>query len=237
MKISLNERLFVILCRPKKPENIGLAARAMKNTGFENLRLAGLDRLGRKSFVTAIHAEEILKKASFYPSLSEAVSDLNVIVASTSRKRKNFPLLSLKEAISRIFQFPASSRIGLVFGNEITGLTSDELIRTNFRFSIPQSGDQPSYNLASAVLITLFSIFTHNGQDSGFVHQQPMSWKEQEESIRMILRKLEEKKFIHETNKKHVTEMVFSLFGRMILTEKDKALLLALFSKGPDSLE
>ena len=53
----------------------------------------------------------------------------------------------------------------------------------------------------------------------------------------MILRKLENKKFIHETNKRHVTEMVFSLFGRTALTEKDRNLLLALFAKGPDSLE
>jgi TrmH family RNA methyltransferase len=235
--ISLRERLSVILVRPEKPENIGLAARAMKNTGFKNLRIVGLAGLDRKSFITAVHAQEILKKTSFYPELEPAVSDLNVILASTSKKRKNFPLFSLKEAVDRIFQFPPGAQIGLVFGNEITGLTSDELIRANFRFTIPQTGDQPSYNLGSAVLITLFSIFTQNRVDTGFAYEQPLPWKEQEESIRMILHKLEEKKFIHKTNKKHVTEMVFSLFGRTILTEKDRNLLLALFDKGPDSLE
>lgn len=235
--VSFRERLCVILARPAKPENIGLAARAMKNTGFESLRIVGLDRLDRKSFITAVHAEEILKKSSFYPDLKEAGSDLNVILASTSKKRKNFPLFSLKAAVDRIFQFPPSARIGLLFGNEITGLTSEELERANFRFTIPQAGDQPSYNLASAVLITLFSIFTQNRVDTGFAFEQPLPWKEQEESIRMILRKLENKKFIHETNKRHVTEMVFSLFGRTALTEKDRNLLLALFAKGPDSLE
>jgi len=235
--VSLRERLCVILVRPEKAENIGLAARAMKNTGFVNLRIVGLDRINRKSFVTAVHAEEILEKVSFFPNLEEAVADLNTILASTSKKRKNFPLYGLQGVTEVLFQFPDSVRIGLVFGNEITGLTSDELIHANFRFTIPQVGDQPSYNLGSAVLITLFSIFTHHRQDVGFAHEKPLSWTEQEEAIRMILRKLEEKKFIHETNRKHVTEMIFSLFGRVSLTEKEKNLLLALFAKGPDSLE
>jgi len=61
--ISLNKRLSVILARPQKPDNIGLAARAMKNTGFENLLVAGMDKFERKSFVTAVHSQEILKNA------------------------------------------------------------------------------------------------------------------------------------------------------------------------------
>lgn len=234
---SMRKRLCVILVRPKKPENVGLAARAMKNTGFENLRIVGQDALKRTSFVTAVHSTEILKAAVFFPDLESAVSDLNVVLASTSKKRKNFPLLSLKEAVRSIFQFPASSRVGLVFGNEITGLTSEELLRANFRFSIPQAVDQPSYNLGSAVLITLFSIFSHPSDKSGFAFEKPIPWKQQEESIWMIIKKLEEKQFIHDTNRKHVTEMIFGLFGRTALTEKEKNLLVALFAKGPDSLD
>lgn len=236
MKVSLKNRLFVILARPKKSDNIGLAARAMKNTGFENLRLVGLDRLERKSFVTAVHAQEILKRASFFPDLQEACCDLNIILASTSKRRKNFPLLPLDEAVSKIFQFPDTIRIGLLFGNEITGLTSDELSLANFRFTIPQVGVQPSYNLASAVLLTLFAIFAHNSDESDMTAEKPLSWKDQEDCIRLILEKLEEKQFIHKTNRKHVTEMLFSLFGRLAMTEKERNLLLAIFSKGPDRI-
>ena len=161
MKTALKKRFSVVLARPEKPENIGLAARAMKNTGFEHLRIIGLERFDRKSFVTAVHAQEILKGALFFSDLQTATSDLNILLAATSKKRKNYPLLSLDEAVSKIFLFPKTARIGLIFGNEITGLTSAVLARANFRFCIPQAGSQPSYNLASAVLLTLFSIYTH----------------------------------------------------------------------------
>ena len=234
---SLKKRLSVILSRPQKPENIGLAARAMKNTGIENLSVVGMDKFEKKSFVTAVHSEEILKNAGFFPNLLEAASDMNIILASTKKKRKNFPLLSLDEAISKIFDFPDNTHIGLLFGNEITGLTSEELSLANFHFTIPQFGDQPSYNLASAVLLTLFSVYTYDKPTSDFSDEIPLPWKEQEECIQKILEKLEDKQFIHSENKKHVTERVFSLFGRLALTDKDRKLLLAIFSKGPDNFK
>jgi tRNA C32,U32 (ribose-2'-O)-methylase TrmJ len=42
---------------------------------------------------------------------------------------------------------------------------------------------------------------------------------------------LEQKNFIHNTNKRHMTEMIYDLFGRFALTSKDRKLLLAIFSK------
>ncbi len=232
---SLYQRLSIILSRPEKPDNIGLAARAMKNTGFENLVLVGLDKLERKSYVTAVHSQEILDNAQFYPTLQEATAETNIVLASTSKKRKNFPLLSLDDAISKIFEYPQETRFGLLFGNEITGLTSDELSLSNFHFTIPQVGDQPSYNLAFAVILTLFTIFTQNQKPSGSSDEGPLTRKEQLECIHTILEKLEDKNFIHPDNKQHVTERVFDLFGRLALTDKDRRLLLAIFSKGPDS--
>jgi len=234
---SLNKRLSVILARPQKPDNIGLAARALKNTGFESLSVVGLHKFESKSYVTAVHAQEILDNAQFFPTLKEAASDINIILAATKKKRKNFPLLALDEAVAKIFEFPEKTRIGLLFGNEITGLTSEELSLSNICFTIPQFGDQPSYNLASAVLITLFSIFTNNKQTSNEADEMPLPWKEQEECIQLILQKLEDKQFIHPENKRHVSERMFSLFGRLAMTEKDRKLLLAIFSKGPDNFK
>ncbi len=225
-------KFTVVLVRPENPENIGLVARNMKNTGFEKLRLVGVKRVEQKSYVTAVHARDILERARFYADLSEAISDLDIIFASTSKTRKNFPSISLKDAVDEMFKFPASTRIGLLFGSERTGLTSDELRSSNFRFIIPQATRQPSYNLASAVLLTLFHIFAFdNFQEAETTREKPLSRKEQEECIRLILGKLEQSNFIHSTNKHHMTEMVYDLFGRLALTAKDKKLLLALFSK------
>ncbi len=192
----------------------------------------GVTKIDKKSYVTAVHALDILERAKFYPGVKEATADLDIIFASTSKARKNFPSVPLKHAVAEMFKFPSSSKVGLLFGNERTGLTSEELRTSNFRFMIPQAAREPSYNLASAVLLTLFHIFAYgNFKEVITTREKPLSRIEQEEFIRLILHKLEQKNFIHSTNKRHMTEMIYDLFGRFALTAKDRKLLLALFSK------
>ena len=227
--------VFVILSRPSSPENIGLVARGMKNTGFYELRLILGTPINPNSYITAVHAEEILDNSGVYPDISAAVTDLDVVFAATARHRKNYTSLSLKQAVRKMLKFSPKSRIGLLFGNERTGLTSEELNHANFLFAIPQATSQPSYNLSSAVLLTLFSIYNTAGANKmQTALKKPLPRREQEECIRLILQKLEEKKFINPGNKAHVISMVHDLFGRMAITAKDRDLLLAIFSKGPD---
>lgn len=234
---GLKKRFAVILVRPENPENIGLVARNMKNTGFEMLRLVQVAGIDPKARRTAVHSRDILEKACLFTDLKAAVEDIQIVFAATSKRRKNFPSISLKEAVAEMFRFPASTRIGLLFGNERTGLTSEEMQVSNFRFMIPQSGRQPSYNLASAVLLTLFHMAAFEdfkdkrNKKRAAVMDKPLSRKEQEECIRLVLDKLERKRFIHETNRQHMTEMVYDLFGRLALNAKDRKLILALFSK------
>lgn len=223
---------FVILARPENPENLGLVARAMKNTGFRELRLAGVDRLAPQSYRTAVHAEEILDRAALYPDVGDAVSDLELVFGATAKPRKNFRAIALPDAVGRMFDGPAATKIGLLFGNERTGLTCDELRHANFLFTIPQAGRQPSYNLAAAVLLTLFQIFVHSPQGHVETRFPPLTRRAQEDSLRLILDKLEGKGFIHTTNRQHVTDLMSDLFGRLALTERDRRFLLALFSKG-----
>jgi TrmH family RNA methyltransferase len=255
-------RFAVVLVRPESLENIGLAARAMKNTGFHELRIVGRSKVEVACPRTAVHAKDILKGASFYADLASATADINVVFASTAKPRQNFSALPLDKAVSKMFTFPPNARIGLLFGNERTGLTSAELAASNYRWTIPQASRQPSYNLAAAVLITLFEIFRRvimgsvplsrarrllilgakeektglsslfDGAANGAV---PLPRSEQEECIRLIIQKLEERDFIHPTNRRHATQMLHDLLGRLAMTDRDRRLLLAMFSHaGPD---
>jgi TrmH family RNA methyltransferase len=251
---GLSRRLFVILVRPESLENIGLAARAMKNTGFRNLRVVGRNKVEIACPRTAVHAHEIIKGAAFFPDLSSATDDLHVVFASTAKRRKNYSVLPFDEAVAKIFSFPEAARVGLLFGNERTGLTSSELSASNFRWSIPQAARQPSYNLAAAVLITLFALFHRQktgtvlfsrgsvpgipgseeekiGPSPFFMRGEvPLPRKDQEECMRLIIQKLERRTFIHSTNKRHATQMLRDLLGRLVMTDRDRKLLLAMFS-------
>lgn len=232
------KNIFVILSRPCHPENIGLVARGMKNTGFSHLRLIMEQSLSDTALRTAVHSKEILRNAAVYSNLYDAVEDLEIVFAAAARHRKNFTSINFFDALEKIMDYSPKTKIGLVFGNERTGLVSEELRHTNFRFSIPQRQDQPSYNLASAVLLTLFQIFIKgNGQDKKGKESKLMTRKEQDDCIQLIINQLEDKKFIHKSNRSHVIERMFDLLGRLEMTHKDKRLLLAIFSKGADERE
>jgi len=233
------ERFVVILVRPESVENIGLAARAMKNTGFRYLRVVGRSKVEIASSRTAVHAKDILREASHYNDLASATADLNVVFASTAKPRQNFSVLPLDEAVPKMLAFLPEARIGLLFGNERTGLTSTELAASNFRWTIPQTSRQPPYNLAAAVLITLFEVFRRlpaKGASGGAATREvPLARSDQEQCIRLIIQKLEERRFIYPTNKRHTTQMLHDLLGRLAMSDRDRKLLLAMFSHaGPN---
>jgi len=228
-------RFAVILVRPDSPENIGLAARGMANTGFTDLRLVGLERLEAPAYRTAVHADTILDRARFFGTLPEALHGLHVVAASTARIRRDFPLLGLAEASRRLAKYPAETRIGLVFGNERTGLTAGEIGTSSLRFRIPQAARQPSYNLGVAVTLTLFTIAgraeappapPRGGKDL------PLTWAEQEESGRRFGEMLDGLGFMRDTNRDFITERVRDIFRRMVLTGKDRDVILAMFRRG-----
>ena len=111
-------------------------------------------------------------------------------------------------------------------------MSSDELRHSNFRFTIPQASEQPSYNLASAVLLTLFHIaHASDARAPQAPSPKPLPRRDQEDAMGLILRKLTESGFIHRGNRRHVDERVHDLFGRLVMTAEDRDLLLAIFGK------
>jgi len=226
------DRFSVVLVRPDSPENIGLAARGMANTGFSDLRIVGLDRLEAPAYRTAVHADAILDGARFFGALAEAVDGLHVVFGSTARIRRDFPLVTLSEAVGRMSEYPAEAKIGLVFGNERTGLTSDEIGLSNVRFRIPQAARQPSYNLGVAVTLALFEIAGRQAATSVVRRDLPLTRAEQEAAGRRFGEMLDGLGFMRDTNRAFITERVQDIFRRMILTGKDRDVILAMFRRG-----
>jgi tRNA/rRNA methyltransferase len=224
-------RFAVVLVRPDSPENIGLAARGMANTGFTDLRLVGLEKLEAPAFRTAVHAEAVLDGARFFRTLSEAVDGLHLVFGSTARIRRDFPLVTMRDAVRRMFEYPPETKIGLVFGNERTGLTAAEIGLSNIRFRIPQAARQPSYNLGVAVTLTLFEISGRREPPPVVRRDLPLTRAEQEEAGRRFGEMLDGLGFMRDTNRGFITERVRDIFRRMVLTGKDRDVILAMFRK------
>jgi TrmH family RNA methyltransferase len=224
-------RCAVVLVRPGSPENIGLAARGMANTGFTDLRVVGLDRLEPAAWRTAIHAESVIESARLFASLGAAVADRDLVLGSTARVRHDFPLVSLPEAVGRVREYPASTRIAFVFGNERTGLTQEELGLANIRFRIAQAARQPSYNLGVAVTLTLHAVAFGDAPPPASRRGLPLSHAEQAEAGRRFRAMLDSLGFMHATNRAFISAKVEDIFFRMTLSAKDRDVILAMFRK------
>ena len=166
--VSLQQRLpvAVILCRPEISRNIGAVCRSMANNNCSDLRIIGNknDYDEEEILRLAIHAGEIWQKAHFFePSiegLKASVADCSIVAGTTRRvgeKRKSWGMTP--EDFASFSFNTAGGCTGIVFGNERTGLTDEELNVCSVAINIPSAPDFPSLNLSHAVQIVCYTLF------------------------------------------------------------------------------
>lgn len=149
----------VILVGPQSPGNIGMVCRAMKNMGLSRLRLvAGCEHLHPEAFKFAVSAKDLLEQAELFDSLSDALADISVSVATTRRSGKyRQELLSPPQAAQALLQAPGQA--ALVLGREDHGLSTAELSLCTLQATIPSSSEYGSLNLAQATLVFCYELF------------------------------------------------------------------------------
>ena len=151
----------VILVEPQLGENIGTTARAMMNTGLEELRLVDpkQDWLSEKAIAASSGAQRILERAVRYEKVTDAVADLHTVYASTARRREMVkPLMTAKAAAADMHARP-DLKLGILFGRERDGLHNDEVALANTIIEVPLNPEHSSMNLAQAVLIVGYEWF------------------------------------------------------------------------------
>lgn len=154
--------LAVVLVSPKTPGNIGSAARAMLNMGARDLRLVAprCDHLDSGAVALAVHAADLLRGATIYPTLREALADRDLSVGTSARVRSDLPTPQHPAQIRPFVR--AASHPALVFGPEESGLSNADLEQCQMTVRIP-TGDYASLNLAQAVLLVCYEFL--QGQD------------------------------------------------------------------------
>ncbi|HIA39597.1 MAG: hypothetical protein CXX80_01450 [Methanobacteriota archaeon] len=155
--------LHVILVRPSHSGNLGAVCRAMLNFGFTSLRLieplcSPADEEARNR---AKHAGAILDDCQIYDGWDSALSDISVVIG-TSGKRE-----SGEKTLFRHFIQPweladkldhVSGKVALIFGEEGTGLSTDELQQCDMLMTIPTWEGYPICNLSHAVALSLYEL-------------------------------------------------------------------------------
>src|SRR5215469_3905444 len=75
-------RLCVVLVRTRNPLNIGAAARAMSNFGFDQLRVVEPYELAFREARSAVGAAELLKTSQQYENVTDTVADCSLVIGT-----------------------------------------------------------------------------------------------------------------------------------------------------------
>jgi tRNA/rRNA methyltransferase len=164
----------VVLSRTSHPGNIGAAARAMKTMGFSDLALVRPRHFpDPDATAMAAGAAAELARASVHDTLEGALAGCVLAVGFSARRRDlSHPVLALRDAVPVILDAARAGRVALVFGNETSGLSNEELARCQAFASIPANPAYSSLNLAAAVQVACYEVAVGAG-----AHEAPRGRK------------------------------------------------------------
>lgn len=156
------EQIRIVLVEPSHPGNIGGVARAMKNMGLSQLVLVAPKRFpDDEATARASGADDVLVQAQVVATLDEALAGCHWVAGTTSRARYiDWPLMAPRAAAATALAETARGPVALVFGRERDGLSNAELDRCQAGVSIPANPVYPSLNLACAVQVLVYELYT-----------------------------------------------------------------------------
>lgn len=154
-----------VLVEPSHPGNVGAAARALKTMGFSRLVLVSPRvphvQSDPEAIAMASSADDVLASAHIVPTLADALSGVHWSIALTARLREYGPPQWTPRAASSIAREQAvHGEIALVFGNERTGLSNEDVELCSALAHIPANPAYSSLNLAQAVQVLAYELRT-----------------------------------------------------------------------------
>lgn len=165
MKRSL--QINVVLVRSIYARNIGATSRAMANMGLSRLIL--IDPQCEVSFEAqqaAATGQEALQNRCTYKSWNDFYLNEpeGIRICFTARDGRGRAVRDLAETLTDLQTHSPSFKkteapplpVYFIFGPEDWGLSASDLEFTHYSCSIPTFGENPSLNLAQAVLLALF---------------------------------------------------------------------------------
>ena len=226
----------IILVRPQLSENIGMAARAMDNFGLSKLSIVN-PRDGwpsKKAESSAKHADKIINRAKVYKSLEDAVSNYDLVIATSNRKRfltkttyDSFDILQKK---IRDFKNTA-----ILFGPENSGLSNQDIRLTNFLFTIPTYNTNKSLNLSHAVSVMSYELFQANNtsfKNTSTSNIDKVSKFEFSNFINVLVKDLDSRGFFKPIEKKaSMIDNIYSIYSKTDLSKKELRMLWGIHKK------
>ena len=213
-----------------------MAARAMDNFGLSKLLIVN-PRDGwpsKKAETSAKHADTIINKAKVYNHLDDAVSNFDLVIATSNRKRfltkkiyNNFNTLQKK-----IIDFKS---IAILFGPENSGLSNEDIRLANFLFTIPTHHSNKSLNLSHAVSLMSYELSKLNkisANEKLSLNDSKVSKLELSNFMNFLINDLDSRGFFRPEEKKaSMIDNIYSIYNKFGLSKKELRMLWGMHKK------
>ncbi len=228
------DNVVIVLARPEESRNVGAVCRAMANNGIHSLRIVGKkeDFDEERVRILAIHSAYIWENATFYDSITAATADC-VCAAGTTRRRgkKRKGKLFLPEEFVPYVQpmTDGGGKIAVVFGNERTGLTDEEVLECTMGVTIPSSEEFASLNLSHAVQIICYHLFRATcAEKTGYT---PIPLECLDQTVTSLADSLQKIGFFSRTGRPEMEQFWRNVLSRASLSEGEARYIEKVFDK------
>ena len=223
-----------ILHKPQLSENIGACARAMKNFNFKKLVLINPKPIypNDKILATSVGAKDIIRQSKKYSDLDQALSKIDVVIATSARFRnKNIKHINLEDLKKINF----NKNIGFLFGSEASGLSNNEISYANYTLQIPTNPDFKSLNLShSLIIIAQYVASIIKLKSIPFKKSKKVksaSKKEIQSMLSLCIKNLDDINFFRPPEKRpKMLENLRNIFYKMDLSDKETRILSSVFA-------
>ena len=185
-----------------------------------------------KILATSVGAKDIIKKSKKYGNLEEAVSQIDIVIATSARFRnKNIKHINLNDLKKINFK----KKIGFLFGSEASGLSNDEISYASYTLHIPTNPDFKSLNLShSLIIIAHYVASIIKLKDIPFKKSKKIksaSKKEIQLMLSLCVKNLDEINFFRPKEKRpKMLENLRNIFYKMDLSVKETRILSGVFA-------
>ena len=232
----MENKFGFVLVKPQLGENIGAAARSLKNFGFSKLNLVTpkFTFPNQKTKVTSVGAFDLINSAKVFDNIEKAISEFDVVISLSARRRdinkKHITLIDLNNILKK----RKNSSFGFMFGPENSGLSNKDISLSNFILQIPTSKKFKSLNLSHSVTIICYELFKFLNKN--LLKKKGRSFKIAPKSqisslVEHLIKLLETKDFFLPKEKKHsMIVNINNLIYRLEPNDKELRILASIIS-------
>ena len=221
-KINL-KNVAIVLHRTRHPENIGAAARAIRNMGIGQLVIVDPQNCDlTKICRLATHAAlDVVEQMEVCDTIEEALADFNFVIGTTARLGGQRKVVSSPSKLGpKLFSISQENRIAILFGPEDRGLTNVDIRFCDILVNIP-TAEFSSLNLAQAVMIICYELYSFSCGKPGEFAPRLANRYELEAMYAQLKDVLIRVSFINPDNPDYFMNNLRHFFSRMQLRAKD----------------